>query len=81
VLTQLWYLAEKFHSKRVPSSMFLQELTYIRPIRMMSPKAMPSDGNTCHVGWGSPESGSNKASDIEQTLQGSTKAQRSDTTV
>ena len=36
---------------------FLQELSFIRPLRMLSPAAFPNDAdpltaNSCHVGWG-----------------------------
>eukprot|EP01052_Picozoa_sp_SAG31_P043182 SAG31_NODE_7111_length_1785_cov_3.253855_1_plen_352_part_10 len=41
---------------------FLQELTYIRPLRMLSPASFvggaesdPLTQNSCHVGWGSAE--------------------------
>ena len=35
----------------------LQELTYIRPIRFLSPAAMPPNGNTCAPGWGNVTAG------------------------
>lgn len=43
-------LKEKYYT-------FLQELTYIRPLRMLSPTAFVGNGssvneNSCHVGWG-----------------------------
>jgi len=40
---------------------FLQELSFIRPLRMLSPAAFagdkdPLNSNSCHVGWGSIKS-------------------------
>ena len=49
---------------------FLQELSYIRPLRMLSPAAFvggntsdPTKANSCHIGWGRIES------DVHDTIE------------
>jgi ABC-type transport system substrate-binding protein len=47
---------------------FLQELSFIRPLRMLSPAAFvdkdPVTGNSCHAGWGNVTSPENDDSSI-----------------